>query len=482
MKSIFFYAQCLLVILYGKEVKSQSILDKISRAEKAVFSISSHGNTDSKTITASGFFISSDGIAIAPANIFSRGDSITLTLRNGREYSVSRILSIHKMANLAIFKVQDIRHKGFHYLIPSQNIENNSSEVLIINNPDETENGISLGTISDIYQVPYLDRIVIIDAHYGKKSVGSPVLSSNGQLIGIASYLNNNKKKYFLNTYILNDTLWINHPYNYKTTALSEKYNNALSPYICDGILNFALSDWINAAKNFTLAINNDSSFIEAFIFRGESRRQYENFIGMKSDYNYAKEKSPNHFLTQYFEAKNFLKNKETNKAFSRYIDCINSHHNFSPALVEFGLLVVTLKNDSETALKCFSKAIHTTPLFADAYYQRSRLNQQYSNNDKQAMEDITKAIHLNRMLPGSYSIRGTLKIKHTDYFEAINDFDNALNINPNDTHALFNRRVAYYNLGMKEKSCKDWQVAGLLGHFKSIKYISRYCNNVIPK
>ncbi|TLX77764.1 serine protease [Labilibacter sediminis] len=482
MLSKIIYALSFLVILCGGYLKAQNVMDKISNIEKAVFSITSYGSVDSEIVTSTGFFISPDGIGIAPASIFARGDSLSITLRNGREYAISRVLSTHKMANLAMFKTHDHREKGFDYIIPTQNTDRSLGEVLIFGHPEESEEGVTLGTIKKVYQAPYIDRFVSVNANFGPKSVGSPVINSEGKLVGIAGYLKKERETFFLSTYILNDSLWINHPYNSWKKSLYHQHQKTLAPDMNKGILFFMMENWVESAKNFTRVIKNDSTNIEAFIFRAEARRRYENFIGMRADYAYAKGKAPNHFLIHYFEAQKHMEERQLNNAFLSFISCIEAHQSFSPALIEFGLLVVDLRNDTETAMKCFNKAIISTPLYANAYYERSRLLQQYFEDEGTAMEDITRACNLDSFLPGVFSIRGTLKMRSENYLEAISDFDKAINIDPNDIHALFNRGIAYYNLGMKENSCLDWEAAGQRGHYKSIKYISRYCNNITSK
>lgn len=459
---------------------AQSVIDKISRYEKAVFSISSYNKSGHLNFTASGFFISADGIAITPSKVFFNADSIAITLRNGRRYKIDRILSTHKMANLALIKIKDHRDKGFNYIIPSQNNEHNQSEVLIISHPSETEEGITLGTIAKVCQTPYLNRTVYINSNYDRMSCGSPVINNLGQLIGIAGFIRKSGTRYFLNTRTVNDSLWTNHPYNNWKKSVFEDHQADLIPDIHYGIINFANEEWVEAAKLFTLELKRNDKNIRAYILRSEARRQYENFIGMRSDLEKVTQLNPAHFLIDYYEAKALFAKQEKNNAFIKYISSIEKYDSYAPALVDFGLLATELRNDSETALKCFNKAIQIAPLYANGYYERSRLLRQFFNNPKLALDDINKAISLNNALPGSYSIRGTIKIQNEDYLEAISDLNKALEKSPHDTHALFNRGVAYYNLGMKKNSCKDWNEASQLGHFKSTKYISRYCNKII--
>ena len=453
-------------------------MDKIEKLEKAVFTITSYDSNQNKITSRSGFFISADGIAIAPSNIFLHPDSIAVTLRNGKNYKVDRIISVHKMANLAMFKVTGQRQKGFDYIIPSQNTERNKNEVLVFSHPKETREGISLGVTANVFQAPYLDRIVEVQSDFGPQSSGAPVINDDGKLIGIAHFLEKNKIRHFLSTHILNDTLWVNFrdAQDWKKAA-KEIYCTILQEHMYKGITNFAFDNWVEAAKNFSFQINNDTTSLAPFVLRGEARRRYENFMGMRTDFDHVNKRNSKHFLLHYFEAINHLKHKENNKAFLSLITSIEQHQNFSPALIEFGLLAIKLRHDLETAQKCFDQAIKSTPLFADGYYERSRLTIQYLKNPEAAMKDISKAIELNHKLPGAYSIRGTLRIQIENYLEAISDLDKAIEIDPNDTHALFNRGLAYYNLGMKQQCCKDWDKAGQLGHYKSIKYQSRYCN-----
>jgi len=480
--AVTFVSIFLSLFFYQIPVKAQSVLDKINKLEKAVFTISSHTKDGATTKITSGFFISPDGIAIVPSDVLLNSDSISIFLRNGRKYSLERVLSTHKMANLSMIKAYDQRAKGFDYIVPSQQTDRSLNEVLIISNPDETEEGVTLGQILKVNQAPYLDRVVTLNANFKSRSAGSPVIDNQGELVGIAGFLPKGGITYYYSTHILNDTLWINHPYNKWKNSLYQSHKAALYPYFNDGIINYINDMWVESAKNFTIYIKNDTANIEAHLLRGEARRQYENFIGMRDDFSYVLSKTNGHFLIDYFDARNLLKKQQKNDAFLKYITSIEKNDHFAPSLIEFGLLAVELRNDVETAMKCFNKAIECAPLFADGYYERSRLLQQYLNNNELATEDINKAISLNNRLPGAFSIRGTLKIQSEDYLEAISDFDRALSIDAHDTHALFNRGLAYFNLGMKEKSCKDWDAAGQLGHYKAIRYISRYCNKITTK
>lgn len=470
----------IVMLILGSKAYSQGVMEKITRLEKAVFSITAYDAKENVIATRTGFFISSDGIAIAPASIFLNADSVILTLRSGRTYGISHILLSHSIADLVMFKTRNPRGKGFDYLIPSQSTEKSDKEVLIFSHPKDAQSGLSYGIVKRVYQAPYLDRLVMVNTDFGINSTGAPVINSDGDLIGIASYLEKTKVCQYVSTQVINDSLWIH--YNnakYVEHAKLQTQLNLPAPYLLRGISYYMYGEWIEAAKSFSQEIKRDSSQILSYILRGEARRKYENKIGFQSDYQKAKQMDPKHFLIAYFEALEYLRLKDDNKAFASLIASTDQNPHYGPALIEFGLLVIKLRKDVQIAKKYFEQAIQFGPLYANGYYELGRVYVQYLQDNKTAMENITKAINLNENLPGIYSIRGTMHIQAENYLEAIRDLDKAIEIDEKDTHALFNRGLAFYNLGMKQQCCKDWDAAGQQGHYKSIKYLSRYCSKV---
>ncbi len=467
----------IIFLLRFQNDNAQLNVDKINRLEKAVFSIESFDSSGSPNRTASGFFISPDGIAITSSSVFIDADSTLITLENGKEYNIERVLSTHKMANITMIKVSDSKAKDFEYLTPSQNNKIDLSEVLILSPPIDKNKGIYMAGLNHVFEAPYIGRLVITNSEYSEKANGSPVVDSKGNLIGIAGLEQQNKTHYYISSRVLNDSLWTSYPYNNWKEALSNKKRRYLLPYFNDGLIQLAKGNWVESAKEFTLYLKNDSTNIEAHILRGEARRQYENYYGMKSDFNYVNSVSKSHFLLSYFEAHYLLSKNKKQEALEKYIESVNANGTFSLSLVDFGLLLLEIKNDAESALKCYNEAIVNDPLYAKGFYERSRLMQQYFNRFKLAREDIDIAINLDRKLPGAYSIRATIKMANQEYMEALTDLNMALDLDPSDTHALFNRGIAYYNLGMKNKSCQDWSKAGQLGHYKAIKFLNQYCS-----
>ncbi len=476
--------------LLSQEGRAQTILSKIDRLEKAVFITRSYDNKNKVIQTSTGFFISPDGIAVIESSLFIDTDSISITLKNGKQYGIQKVLSSHKMANLSIIKIDITKNKDPEYFIPTQNNKIDMTENIIISQSENKEekgnSAVYMGYLNNVYEAPYLGRIVKINSSYTSIAEGSPVINSMGELIGIATIDKQTHDHYILSSRILADSLWINYNFNdnYNTwlDINRDEYKYLLYPYFKIGIINLENGNYVQSAKDFSAYLRKDSTNLEAHIFRGEARRRYNNMFGMREDFSYVNKHNENHFLLSYYKANYLLSQDKKDEAFDKYIQSINANGKFPLCLVQFGLMLLDLHQDAESAMKCFNEAIINDPSYANGFYERARLLLQYLKQNRLAMEDINIAINLDPNLPGVFSIRGTLKIALEDYLNAIDDLNIALKINPNDTHALFNRGLAYFNIGMQDKSCEDWHKAGELGHYKAMKYISTYCGNITSK
>jgi tetratricopeptide (TPR) repeat protein len=102
------------------------------------------------------------------------------------------------------------------------------------------------------------------------------------------------------------------------------------------------------------------------------------------------------------------------------------------------------------------------------------------------AIEYFQKAIALNPKTQDFmiYSYLGNAQSKLHRYSDAIDSYDQALSINPqnvmqysNWVRNYFNRGVARYYIGDEEGACKDWNKALSLGFGTAHDYILEYCN-----
>ena len=116
-------------------------------------------------------------------------------------------------------------------------------------------------------------------------------------------------------------------------------------------------------------------------------------------------------------------------------------------------------------------------------YYQLALF--EYEAEDYyEAISDFNEAIERN---PNSnfliYAYRGNAKHKIGDYYGAIEDFSKAIRLKPKEpklfsiwARAYCNRGVSKYYINDTEGACKDWHKAIEMGANEAYKYINKYC------
>lgn len=166
---------------------------------------------------------------------------------------------------------------------------------------------------------------------------------------------------------------------------------------------------------------------------------------------------------------------------------------------------VKVLMRDTLGGLKDYDSALMLQPSYMDAYFDRATVFYQTDLYNK-AIEDLN--IYLLNIENDwqAFEMRGECYGRMGEYTFAVDDYDRALKINPENADAYFNRayflmkmeryepaivdfkkavvygfkdsRYLYYNkgnaeyqIGNKEQACKDWSKAGDLGASNKDKF-----------
>ncbi len=469
----------LLLLLSPILLHAQSLVDIINTTEKAVFEVRAYNSARLSTGTISGFFISSDGLAITMGNIFEKSDSAVVTLRSGKTFEIERIVSIHPQTNLVLVKVGQSRQKTFNFLIPAKQTFRQNEELLFFTHELESEDGMTLGPVSDLAHFPFISRTGLLEGSYSVRSAGAPAINNKGQVCGIINVSRNGMNKVLYNTYLLNDSNWVNINIPIRNNTSHQDKRSLLDPLLSQSLLNISSQQYIEAAKNLSKYIKLHPEDEIAHCLRAYARFNYQNLVGSRDDMDICKQLDPNYFLQYYFQSIFELSIDKDDEARINLELCLDNKIDFAPAITQLAKLNFENNKDVKAAFEWYTAAIDADSLWAEAYYERARLRMKHSSDEEATLDDINKTIYLEPDLPGIYSIRGTIYFTKQDYLPAIRDFDLAIERDIKDVHAWFNRGVAHYNIGLHEKACYDWDKAGKLGNYEAFKYISRYCKNV---
>lgn len=163
----------------GKDLSPSEIFERYS---SAVFKI--HTSNGYQGSQGSGFFISSQGIAVSNYHVF-QGTYVgfeEIILSNGESYKVDKVYAKSAQNDFIIFKVHLDRRVNFVPIASS--IPKIGEKVYTIGSPRGLDNTFSSGEVSQIREN---GRVIQISAPIDHGSSGGVLLNSRGEAIGITS-------------------------------------------------------------------------------------------------------------------------------------------------------------------------------------------------------------------------------------------------------------------------------------------------------
>ena len=144
---------------------------------------------DGKTIGAgTGFLVSADGLLVTNQHVVAEAHTIIAKAENGGLFPVTRIIATDPRNDLALIQL-NAKGLPFLTLAPDGSAEA-GTRIAIIGSPLGLEGTLTEGIVSARRRLPKEKRDVLqISAPISQGSSGSPVLDSQGRVIGVASFL-----------------------------------------------------------------------------------------------------------------------------------------------------------------------------------------------------------------------------------------------------------------------------------------------------
>ncbi|KAB8332660.1 tetratricopeptide repeat protein [Scytonema tolypothrichoides VB-61278] len=236
------------------------------------------------------------------------------------------------------------------------------------------------------------------------------------------------------------------------------------------GVKNVLNDNYQEAIKDFTQAIEHQSSFAAAYSNRCFAYLQLEDYQKAVTDCNQAIKNAPdsaeayvNRGLAYYRQGNYLAAIADNTQAISLKPYDFQAYYNRGIANAMLGNHQQAIANYN-SALSQISP--YPSPLLADIYNDRGI--SRFQLQDLQAAKhDFSLAIRLNPHDYRAYFNRGCIAGRSGDNKSAIQDFTEALKLHPTDAHAYFNRGIAYHQLGHEQAAIPDLQ--------KAVKYFANF-------
>ena len=166
----------------GEPLGSEEIFTKVSNA---VFKLETQFLSGSDWGSGSGFFITSDGIAVTNLHVIDFISSATITTPSGATYPVEGVLAINHDADLAIIKVKG---SGFPYLeVGDPAALRAAQRIYCIGSPYGLDNTFTDGLVSNPNREYEGYTYIQISAPIAPGSSGGALLNEYGQVVGVTA-------------------------------------------------------------------------------------------------------------------------------------------------------------------------------------------------------------------------------------------------------------------------------------------------------
>jgi len=166
----------------GAALTSEEVFAK---ASDAVFLLETKVLTESDLGTGSGFFITSDGIAVTNKHVIDFMSSASIKTTDGSTYPVEGVLAIGTDADIAIIKVKG---SGFPYLeVGDPSLLRAAQRIYCVGSPYGLDNSISDGLVSNPRRLFEGQTYIQISAPIAPGSSGGALLNEYGQVVGITA-------------------------------------------------------------------------------------------------------------------------------------------------------------------------------------------------------------------------------------------------------------------------------------------------------
>jgi S1-C subfamily serine protease len=170
------------------ETESIDLKALAKKARPAVMLLVVSDSEGNEIASGTGFLVSADGKLITNRHVIENGANVVAKAENGGLFGVAGVIAKDSEHDLVLLKVtcKDLPNLA---LGSSEKVEA-GTRIAVIGSPLGLEGTLSEGIISAVRDEPAgKDRWIQISAPVSHGSSGSPVLNSNGEVIGVATLL-----------------------------------------------------------------------------------------------------------------------------------------------------------------------------------------------------------------------------------------------------------------------------------------------------
>ena len=167
----------------------------------------------------------------------------------------------------------------------------------------------------------------------------------------------------------------------------------------------------------------------------------------------------------------------ENFKEAQRYIDiAIRDYPNNPEFYMRRGILN-NLRGQPRKAIADFDKALEvgSGQIAVSVYINRGAAHLK-DENFNSAIDDFTEALNINPRSISALNYRAFISYRQGNFSDAIEDYDKSLDLDPENAMGYYNRGMAHLRSGNKAKACADFHASCSRGNMNACRMIMAEC------
>lgn len=247
---------------------------------------------------------------------------------------------------------------------------------------------------------------------------------------------------------------------------------DAYEGYFLRGIAKYNMDDLLGADADFSLAIEKNPVFTNAYTYRAITRSRLGNYDDALRDFHEAIDLRPDLPGPYYSRGVTRLLNKQFKEAIEDFDMFIRHEKKVADVYINRGMSYLYLK-DTLQAYENFSTAIRTNREDPNGYNRRSMLLMQQKRY-KEAEDDLNIAISHDSTYVLSFFNRALVYSDTKRPMQALSDFDHVIKLDSTNSLTYFNRAIVRSQIGDYNRALEDYDRVALYSPNNVLVYYNR--------
>jgi len=430
----------------------------IRRVEPSIVVLLTYNREGKSVGQGSGFFVNQEGDVITNYHVLKGATRAEVRMSDGSVYSVDKIIAEDEQGDLIRVSTNIpqnlVRPLPIHASFPEV-----GERIIVMGTPLGLEKTVSDGIVSAIRDIPEFGKIIQVTAPISPGSSGSPVVSMNGEVIGVVSFFLMPGQN--LNFAIPGDRIAKLTPGEGKTLSeredVKEEERLAVAGKFYSMGRGFLLAgDYGRALPFFVEAARRNPGFAEAFFQIGYCLGKLDRYSDAVGPYLEAIRIKPNDFDTHNNLCVAYGMVRRYDEAMKACGEAIRIKEDLSEAYNNLGWVYHKIGRYPEAIASC-KQAIRLKPDLAVAHFNLGN-NYTALRKFEEAIESFKQAIRIKFDYAESHSNLGAAYNQVGRYEDAIESYKQAVRIRPNFGEAHLNLGMTYLKTGDRGSALEEYQ------------------------